>query len=229
MIITRGGKTVDPQPIEIRLKESTLIEEAIVVGDGRKYLTVLIEPSAELAGRVRAELDRVNADLARVEQLKDFRVLPRPLEAARGERTANGKVKRAAVVGSFAGLIDEMYGVDDERSRITCGGRARGVAAALLLRSVHHESVAPRVARYRSDLVGSLFRLPDNGSAAGDQCGQRGGDVGHLERRGGNTVGDVLLRTGEGERRSARVEGGVTVSVDEFRGQAEGRGVEPHG
>ncbi|WP_116204714.1 AMP-dependent synthetase/ligase [Amycolatopsis circi] len=118
VIITRGGKTVDPQPIEIRLKESSLIEEAIVVGDGRKYLTVLIEPSAaagtESAGQLRAELDRVNADLARVEQLKDFRVLPRALEASRGERTANGKVKRAVVVGSFAGLIDEMYGVGDD-------------------------------------------------------------------------------------------------------------------
>ncbi|MFD2470393.1 AMP-dependent synthetase/ligase [Amycolatopsis silviterrae] len=116
VIITRGGKTVDPQPIELRLKESLLIEEAIVVGDGRKYLTVLLEPGAgaESAGRLRAELDRVNADLARVEQLKDFRVLPRPLEAARGERTANGKVKRAAVVESFAGLIDEMYGTDDD-------------------------------------------------------------------------------------------------------------------
>lgn len=118
VIITRGGKTVDPQPIEIRLKESVLIEEAIVVGDGRKYLTVLIEPgaaaSAELDGRLRAEVERVNADLARAEQLKDFRVLPRPLEAARGERTANGKVKRAVVVRSFAGLIDEMYGADDD-------------------------------------------------------------------------------------------------------------------
>ncbi|WP_336161279.1 AMP-dependent synthetase/ligase [Amycolatopsis sp. VC5-11] len=118
VIITRGGKTVDPQPIEIRLKESVLIEEAIVVGDGRKYLTVLIEPgaavSAELDGRLRAEVERVNADLARAEQLKDFRVLPRPLEASRGERTANGKVKRAAVVGSFAGLIDEMYDADDD-------------------------------------------------------------------------------------------------------------------
>ncbi|WP_406634301.1 AMP-binding protein [Amycolatopsis sp. WGS_07] len=116
VIITRGGKTVDPQPIEVRLKESLLIEEAIVVGDARKYLTVLIESSAgaESAGRLRAELDRVNADLARVEQLKDFRVLPRPLDPARGERTANGKVKRAAVVESFAELIDDMYGATDD-------------------------------------------------------------------------------------------------------------------
>jgi long-chain acyl-CoA synthetase len=122
VIITRGGKTINPQPIETRLRESSLINEAIVVGDARKYLTVLIEPStaegaqpaANLAGRLRAEIDRVNSDLARVEQLKDFRVLPRPLEAERGERTTNGKVRRAAVVSSFAPLIDEMYGANDD-------------------------------------------------------------------------------------------------------------------
>ncbi|MEU5610904.1 AMP-dependent synthetase/ligase [Streptomyces sparsogenes] len=122
VIITRGGKTINPQPIETRLKESSLINEAIVVGDARKYLTVLLEPSATagarsaevLAERLRAEVARVNADLARVEQLKDFRVLPRSLEVERGERTANGKIKRNAVVSSFATLIDDMYGANDD-------------------------------------------------------------------------------------------------------------------
>ncbi|MFF3002201.1 AMP-dependent synthetase/ligase [Kitasatospora sp. NPDC057940] len=122
VIITRGGKTISPQPIETRLKESALINEAIVVGEARKYLTVLLEPSttadapsAETATeRLRTEVDRVNADLARAEQLKDFRVLPRPLEVERGERTANGKVRRNAVVRSFATLIDEMYDADDD-------------------------------------------------------------------------------------------------------------------
>jgi long-chain acyl-CoA synthetase len=122
VIITSGGKTVSPQPIETRLKESSLITEAIVVGDARKYLTVLLEPSASageltatvLGERLRAELERVNGDLARAEQLKDFRVLPRALEAERGERTANGKVKRTAVVSSFCSLIDEMYGINDD-------------------------------------------------------------------------------------------------------------------
>ncbi|MGS2591063.1 AMP-dependent synthetase/ligase [Streptomyces hebeiensis] len=122
VIITRGGKTINPQPIETRLRESSLINEAIVVGDARKYLTVLFEPSTTvdaqsaeaLAERLRAEVDRVNADLARVEQLKDFRILPRPLRVEHGERTANGKMKRNAVVRSFATLIDEMYGANDD-------------------------------------------------------------------------------------------------------------------
>ncbi|NGO67300.1 AMP-dependent synthetase/ligase [Streptomyces boncukensis] len=122
VIITRGGKTINPQPIETRLRESRLINEAIVVGDARKYLTVLIEPAADTwpapmaAERYRAEIERVNADLARVEQLKDFRVLPRPLAVERGERAANGKVKRTAVVNSFAALIDDMYGPNDDRA-----------------------------------------------------------------------------------------------------------------
>jgi long-chain acyl-CoA synthetase len=122
VIITSGGKTINPQPTETRLMESSLISEAIVVGDARKYLTVLLEPSTSanaltstaLAERLRGELERVNTDLARAQQLKDFRVLPRPLDAERGERTANGKVKRNAVVSSFAELIDEMYGGTDD-------------------------------------------------------------------------------------------------------------------
>ncbi|WP_413810965.1 AMP-dependent synthetase/ligase [Streptomyces sp. OE57] len=122
VIITSGGKTINPQPIETRLKESSLISEAIVVGDARKCLTVLLEPSTQakaltttaLSERLRAELGRVNTDLARAQRLKDFRVLPRPLEAERGERTAKGKVKRNAVVNSFATLIDEMYGGNDD-------------------------------------------------------------------------------------------------------------------
>ncbi|WP_329390584.1 AMP-dependent synthetase/ligase [Streptomyces sp. NBC_01716] len=122
VIITRGGKTINPQPIETRLRESSLINEAIVVGDARKYLTVLFEPSTTadaqsaeaLAERLRAEVVRVNADLARVEQLKDFRILPRPLRVEHGERTVNGKLKRNAVVRSFATLIDEMYGANDD-------------------------------------------------------------------------------------------------------------------
>ncbi|GDY39500.1 hypothetical protein SANT12839_003820 [Streptomyces antimycoticus] len=104
------------------MRESSLINEAIVVGDARKYLTVLIEPNTPADGQsteavaelLRAEVARVNADLSRVEQLKDFRVLPRSLQVEHGERTANGKIKRNAVVRSFAALIDEMYGANDD-------------------------------------------------------------------------------------------------------------------
>ncbi|WUL68954.1 hypothetical protein OG943_08435 [Amycolatopsis sp. NBC_00345] len=92
-----------------------LINEAIVVGDARKYLTVLLEPSTaadarsveQLTEHLRVEVARVNVDLARAEQLKDFRILPRSLAVERGERTANGKIKRNAVVSAFAALNDD--------------------------------------------------------------------------------------------------------------------------
>ncbi|WP_164079327.1 long-chain fatty acid--CoA ligase, partial [Stenotrophomonas maltophilia] len=54
IIVTSGGKTISPQPIEVRLKANPLIEEAVVVGDGRNYLTVLIWPT-ETAGRLDSD------------------------------------------------------------------------------------------------------------------------------------------------------------------------------
>jgi long-chain acyl-CoA synthetase len=127
VIITSGGKTISPQPIEVSLKESPLISEAVVVGDARKYLTVLLELDVEavgrelgahrtddqVSGRIALEIERVNKNLARAEQLKQFRILPRPLAIETGERTANGKMKRAGVVTSFAALIDDMYGTTE--------------------------------------------------------------------------------------------------------------------
>lgn len=121
IIITSGGKTVSPLPIESRLKESPLISEAVVVGEGKKFLSVLLEVDRDAVARgegaaddlavlLQAEVDRVNGDLARAEQLKSFRVLPRPLALETGERTANGKIRRDGIVVSFADLIDDMYG-----------------------------------------------------------------------------------------------------------------------
>ncbi|MFI5953845.1 AMP-dependent synthetase/ligase [Cryptosporangium sp. NPDC051539] len=115
IIITSGGKTISPQPIEVRLKASPLVEEAVVVGDGRKYLTVLLWPTGkgrgldadELRDGLRAWIEELNADLARPLQLKDFRVPPRALSA--GELTAKGTIRRAAVLTSFSAVVDEMY------------------------------------------------------------------------------------------------------------------------
>lgn len=115
IIVTNGGKTISPQPIEVRLKASPLIEEAVVVGDGRKYLTVLIWPT-EKGGRLdrdvlqeglRAWIEDLNTGFARPLQLKDFRIAPRALAA--GELTAKGTIRRAAVLTSFSTLVDEMY------------------------------------------------------------------------------------------------------------------------
>lgn len=118
---TSGGKMVNPQPIEVRLKASQLIDEAIVVGDGRKYLSVLLSLSrdaAELTAwdcdeAVTAWLNEVNAEFSRPYQLKKYRVLPRELSVAAGELTAKGTIRRAAILEAFSELIDEMYDAGD--------------------------------------------------------------------------------------------------------------------
>lgn len=118
---TSGGKMVNPQPIEVRLKASPLIDEAIVVGDGRKYLSVLLSISrdaAELTARDRDEavtawLNEVNGEFSRPYQLKKYRVLPRELSVAAGELTAKGTIRRAAILDAFGELIDEMYDSGD--------------------------------------------------------------------------------------------------------------------
>ncbi|MGH8975281.1 MAG: AMP-dependent synthetase/ligase [Acidimicrobiia bacterium] len=130
IIITAGGKNVAPKLIESGLKNHPLVSEAVVIGDRRNYLTVLLTLDAEAAERflaergqsgrpadneaVRAEietaLEAVNTDLARVEQVKKFTILPRDLSIAEGELTPTLKVKRNVVHDHFAAQIDSMYG-----------------------------------------------------------------------------------------------------------------------
>jgi long-chain acyl-CoA synthetase len=119
---TSGGKTVSPQPIETQLMASSLIEEAIVVGEGRKYLTVLIGPSEKARGMserdrdaaLAAWINEVNSGLARPLQLKKFRVLPRALSVAEGELTLKGTIRRSAVLASFSDLANEMYDAGEQ-------------------------------------------------------------------------------------------------------------------
>jgi long-chain acyl-CoA synthetase len=101
---------------------SSLIEEAIVVGEGRKYLTVLIGPSEKARGMserdrdaaLAAWINEVNSGLARPLQLKKFRVLPRALSVAEGELTLKGTIRRSAVLASFSDLANEMYDAGEQ-------------------------------------------------------------------------------------------------------------------
>ena len=130
IIITAGGKNIAPKNIEASLKNHELINEAVVIGDRRKYLTVVVtlDPEATaawakergipLAGigenpTLRAEIqtavDHVNTELARVEQVKKFKVLGRNLTVEDGELTPTLKVKRKKVYDHFADDIESMY------------------------------------------------------------------------------------------------------------------------
>lgn len=133
ILITSGGKNIAPAPIENALKEIELVGDAVVIGDGRRFLTALIALEEEAAGRfarrhgltggerqlhleprvldeLRRGIESINQRFARVENVRDFRLLPMRLSSDRGELTPTLKVKRTAVADHYADLIDEMYG-----------------------------------------------------------------------------------------------------------------------
>ncbi len=134
IFITAGGKNVAPSEIENGLKASPYIKEAVVIGDGRKFLTALIGIELDTVGdwaqhrrlafttyRDLAEkpevreliqdvVDKVNARHNPVEQIKAFRMLPKELDHEDGELTATQKVKRSALGKMFDDLVESMYG-----------------------------------------------------------------------------------------------------------------------
>jgi long-chain acyl-CoA synthetase len=144
ILITAGGKNVSPSQIETALRASPYISEAAVFGEGRKYLAALVELDGETVAEwarerglahtgyaslathpavmrlLEAEIERANAGLARVEQVKAFRVLPRELDPEQeGEPvTPTRKVKRRLMLERYHDLVESMFGSDEER-RIT--------------------------------------------------------------------------------------------------------------
>jgi long-chain acyl-CoA synthetase len=133
IIITAGGKNVSPSEIENKLKVSPYVREAIVVGDKRKYLVALIgiEPDTvgdwatrrrvtfttyrdlterpEVRELIQEVVDAVNHELAQVETLKAFALIPKELDQEEGELTATQKVKRAAISREYGELIESLY------------------------------------------------------------------------------------------------------------------------
>ena len=130
ILITAGGKNISPKNIEAALKNDPLVGEAVVIGDRRKYLTVLVtlEPDATrkfagergidekaiathpaLRARLQETVDRVNVDLARVETVKKFTVLDAPFTVESGELTPTLKLKRRVINEKYASQIEAMY------------------------------------------------------------------------------------------------------------------------
>jgi long-chain acyl-CoA synthetase len=130
IIITAGGKNIAPKNIEAALKNHDLINEAVVIGDRRKYLVALVtlDPelsaawakqrgidlaklpdSKELQTELQAYVDEMNKQFAQVEQVKKFKVLARNLSQEMGELTPTLKVKRKRVNENFAAEIEALY------------------------------------------------------------------------------------------------------------------------
>jgi long-chain acyl-CoA synthetase len=133
LLVTAGGKNVAPQPIEARLKASKWITEAVLIGERRPYIAVLLVANFErlesLARRngwpftsrkvllarpeilaiVQRRMDRLNETLAPFEQIKRFALLDRELTQEDGELTPTLKVRRRVIHERHAGLIQSLY------------------------------------------------------------------------------------------------------------------------
>jgi long-chain acyl-CoA synthetase len=133
IIITAGGKNITPSEWENELKFSPYVTDAVVIGDKRPYLTVIImidlenvekyaqdhdvpfsnyaslTRTAHVQALIQAEIEKVNTKFARVEQIKKFRLLDTQLTAEDDELTPTMKLKRKFVEKKYADMIESMY------------------------------------------------------------------------------------------------------------------------
>jgi long-chain acyl-CoA synthetase len=145
-IVTSGGKTLSPSYIENALRASPYIAEVVVFGHDRKYVAALIEIDYDTVSDwargqnvaytgftslahhpavdrlMKGEIERANAQLGRVEQVKAFRILPKALDPEEeGEPvTPTRKVKRKLMYERFRTLVESMY--DDAEARLVAAG-----------------------------------------------------------------------------------------------------------
>ncbi|HOD70219.1 MAG: Long-chain-fatty-acid--CoA ligase FadD15 [Deltaproteobacteria bacterium ADurb.BinA179] len=133
LIVTAGGKNVAPQYIENLLKFSPYINDAVVIGDRRKFISAIIvideenvvkwaqdhkvqyttfaslTRTEEVNKLIGEEVAKVNKQLARVENIRKFRLLDKKLYTEDGEVTPTMKVKRKSINEQYKDLIESMY------------------------------------------------------------------------------------------------------------------------
>ena len=133
IIVTAAGKNVAPAPLEDRLRAHALISQAVVVGDGRPFITALIslDPEAvmvwatdhgvgdramvelaahpDLRSAIQSAVDDANRSVSRAESIREFALLSETLSIEGGELTPTLKVRRAVVANRYAVTIDRLY------------------------------------------------------------------------------------------------------------------------
>jgi long-chain acyl-CoA synthetase len=135
LIVTAGGKNIAPAAVEAQICSSKYIEQAVVVGDRKKYLVAIVVPSLEIVNKwgkkldqplnfetyedmaksksveklIKDELDAYQQELARYEQIKYFFIAPQPFTIETGELTASMKIKRNEIINRYDLEIEELY------------------------------------------------------------------------------------------------------------------------
>jgi long-chain acyl-CoA synthetase len=130
---TSGGKYVAPQVLENRLKQSRFIEQAMVIGENRKFPAALIVPDfaflkdycalkgipfagkeqvvadKRIVDRVFQEVEKANADLGNWERVKKIALLPQEFTIDGGELTPSLKLKRKAILAKQSTVVERIY------------------------------------------------------------------------------------------------------------------------
>jgi long-chain acyl-CoA synthetase len=117
---TAVGKYVAPQPLEVEMMRDPLIERAVVVGDGKPYVTALVVPDwdaarkaglddAALNQHVQKAIDAANAGHGSWERIQYFTLLPEDFSEAKGELSLKLDVKRKVVQERYQKQIESMY------------------------------------------------------------------------------------------------------------------------
>ena len=132
LLVMSNGKNVAPQALEHRLNASPLIEQAVVLGDNRKFISALVYPAypqlkawltqqgisdgpeslphnQKLLEHLQKEVDRCCVGLSNYEVVKKIAILPHELTMDGGELTPTLKVKRKVVSAKYAAQIAEIY------------------------------------------------------------------------------------------------------------------------
>ena len=127
IIVLGNGKNIAPQPIENRIRQSLLIQEAVVLGDGMDHLVALIVPNFEAVRKelgladsdhietnkearqlIKKEIDKINKLVAPFEMVKKFELLSQPFSIESGELTPTLKVKRRVIRERYGDLIEKF-------------------------------------------------------------------------------------------------------------------------
>lgn len=133
MYKTSTGEYIAPVPIEQELCKAPLIDMALVIGQDRKFASVLIVPDLDILhslktihqhgtstdeeflqsefvqGEMRGLIENINQHLNKWEQIRAFRFVLQPLTVETGELTPSMKIRRQFVADKYRSLIDEMY------------------------------------------------------------------------------------------------------------------------
>jgi len=133
LFVSSGGKNIAPQLIENLFLASKYVDQFVLIGDGRMFLTALIVPEFEVLKEYarqngitfqsdpdlavndsvkemyRKEIDQIQKDLPAFERVRRFELLKQPLTVENGEITPTMKVKRKVVEEKYAGVIEKMY------------------------------------------------------------------------------------------------------------------------